>query len=138
VSFKWVFAILGWLVAKGKGMVAGFLFGCLVDYMVRGRRTFRFTYRTFSGEDFRNAQQGTGGAAFSTPYGEKLREAYRTLGIDETATDEEVRQTCRSLVLRYHPDKVATRSESERAAAERIFKMIAEAKDIVFKARGMK
>ncbi len=137
MSFKWVFAILGYIVARGRGLVVGFLFGCLVDYMMRGRQSFRFTYRTFSGEDFRNSQ-GAGGSPFSAVYGERLREAYRTLGIDENVTDEEVRRTCRSLVLRYHPDKVATRSESERAAAERIFKMIAEAKDIVFKARGMK
>ncbi len=118
-------------------MLVGFLFGCLVDYMTRGKSRFYFKYRTFTADDF-SSSQSRAESTSSMVYGEKLREAYRTLGVDEHVSDEEVRQACKRLALRYHPDKVAAQTESERAAAERIFKMIMEAKEIVFKARGMR
>ncbi|MCI5451579.1 J domain-containing protein, partial [bacterium] len=44
----------------------------------------------------------------------------------------------RRLALRYHPDRVASQGEQERAAAERIFQQIGSAKDVIFKARGLK
>ncbi|MBR6128302.1 MAG: J domain-containing protein [Bacteroidaceae bacterium] len=66
-----------------------------------------------------------------------LQEAYRTLGISETATDEEVRQAYRQLALRYHPDRVASQGEAAREAAEKRFREVTEARDIIFRARGI-
>lgn len=139
ISYKWLFALIGYNIARGRGFIAGFLFGCLVDYMV-GRRTVHFTYRKFTQEDFDQYRQyGPYTQQPQQPYaGTRLQEAYKTLGITEDATDDEVRQAYRRLALRYHPDKVASGSEQEREAAERIFRQIGEAKDIIFKARGMK
>lgn len=132
ISYKWIFGLLGYSVARGKGFIAGFLFGWFVDAMV-GRRTVRFTYRRFTEDDF-GQFRGPG-----QPYADtRLQDAYKVLGIAEGVSDDEVRQAYRRLALRYHPDKVASQSEQERAAAERIFRQIGEAKDIIFRARGMK
>lgn len=63
---------------------------------------------------------------------------YRTLGISPTATDEEVRQAYRKLALQHHPDRVANQGEAAKAKAERTFRQITEAKERIFKARGLK
>lgn len=135
ISFKFWFAIAGWRAAGGRGLFLGFLLGCLLD-SIFNRPKIHFTYRTINPEDiFGQYQQQTYQPPLQT---DKLREAYKTLGVGEDATDDEIRQAYRRLALRYHPDRVASQGEQERQAAERIFQQIGEAKDIIFKARGMK
>ena len=70
--------------------------------------------------------------------GSSLDEAYRVLEISPSASDEEVRAAYRRLVLRHHPDKVAALGEDIRRAAEEKMQAINEAKERIFKARGMK
>lgn len=135
ISYKWIFGIIGYNIARGKGFIVGFLFGWFVDSMV-GRKNVHFTYRTFSEEDFKQYQNTYTGA--SPAHDSRLADAYKVLGISPSATDEEVRQAYRRLALRYHPDRVASQGEQERAAAERIFQQIGSAKDVIFKARGLK
>lgn len=67
-----------------------------------------------------------------------LEEAYRTLGISSSATDDEVRKAYRRLALKYHPDKVAQQDEAAREAAAAQFSKITEAKDRIYSARGIK
>ena len=67
-----------------------------------------------------------------------LDEAYRTLGISSSATDDEVRKAYRRLALKYHPDKVAQQDEKAREAAAAQFSKITEAKDRIYAARGIK
>lgn len=69
--------------------------------------------------------------------GKTLDEAYKVLGITPDATDEEVKKAYRKMALLHHPDKVATLGEDVRKAAEQKFKEIGEAKDMIFKARGL-
>lgn len=69
--------------------------------------------------------------------GKTLDEAYKVLGITPDATDDEVKKAYRKMALQHHPDKVATLGEDIRKAAEQKFKEIGEAKDMIFKARGM-
>ena len=42
------------------------------------------------------------------------------------------------MAKKYHPDRVATEDEETRLRAERLFKMVGEAKDMIFKYRGIK
>ena len=88
---------------------------------------------------YTNQQQWSGGPFDSYTYVDsKLSDAYRTLDISETATDDEVRQAYKRLALIYHPDRLASHGEEARLAAERNFQQINQAKDIIFKARGLK
>lgn len=66
-----------------------------------------------------------------------LANAYRVLGVAPTATDDEVRKAYRQLALKHHPDRVASLGEDVRKAAERKFQEVNNAKEIIFKARGL-
>ena len=70
--------------------------------------------------------------------GSSLDEAYKVLGVSPDASDDEVRRAYKKMVLQHHPDRVATLGDDIKAAAEKKFKEIAEAKDRIYAARGMK
>lgn len=70
--------------------------------------------------------------------GSTLEEAYQVLGISPDATDDEVRRAYKKMALENHPDRVATLGDDIKAAAEKKFQKIGEAKERIFKARGMK
>ena len=70
--------------------------------------------------------------------GASLREAYQLMGVSPDATDDEVRRAYKKMALQHHPDRVAHLGEDIRKAAEKKFQEINEAKDRIFKARGMK
>lgn len=69
--------------------------------------------------------------------GSSLDDAYKVLGVAPTATDDEVRKAYRKLALANHPDRVAALGEDIRRAAEKKLQEINEAKERVYKARGM-
>lgn len=133
-SFKFLFAVIGWRIARGWGLLFGFLLGSYVDSMFR-RPTIHFTFRHDPADDFSGYQKDE--RAWQPYVDVTLQEAYRTLGIRSTATDDEVRQAYRELALRYHPDRVASQGEAARAEAERKFREATEARDIIFRARGL-
>lgn len=69
--------------------------------------------------------------------GKSLDDAYAVLGLTKDATDDEVRKAFRKMALQYHPDRVATLGEDVKAAANRKFQEINEAKERIYKARGL-
>ena len=69
--------------------------------------------------------------------GDSLDAAYKVLGVPPTATDDEVRRAYRKLALQHHPDRVATLGEDIRRAAEKKFQEINDAKERIYKARGI-
>ena len=69
--------------------------------------------------------------------GKTLEEAYRVLGVSPDATDDEVKRAYRKMALQYHPDKVAHLGDDVRAAAEKKFKEIGAAKEMIWQARGL-
>lgn len=69
--------------------------------------------------------------------GKTLDDAYAVLGITKDATDEEVRMAYRKMALQYHPDKVATLGDDVKLAAQKKFQEINEAKERIYKARGL-
>ncbi len=70
--------------------------------------------------------------------GTTLDDAYRALGISSNATDDEVRRAYKRMALENHPDRVASLGDDVRRAAEKKFKEINEAKERIYRARGMK
>lgn len=66
-----------------------------------------------------------------------LDDAYKVLGINPSATDEEVKNAYRKMALKHHPDKVAALGEDVRKAAEKKFQEINDAKERIYKARGI-
>ena len=66
-----------------------------------------------------------------------LESAYKVLGVSPDASDSEVKRAYRRLALEHHPDKVAALGEDVRRAAEKKFQKINEAKDRIWKARGL-
>lgn len=69
--------------------------------------------------------------------GKSLDDAYKILEISPDATDDEVRSAYRKLALKHHPDRVATLGEDIRKAAQKKFQEITDARDRIYKARGL-
>ena len=70
-------------------------------------------------------------------YRQQADSAYKVLGIEPTATDDEVRRAYKKMALKYHPDKVATLGEDVQKAAEEKFKKVQQAYEQIKKERGM-
>lgn len=69
--------------------------------------------------------------------GTNLESAYKVLGIDPSASDDEVKAAYRKMALKHHPDRVATLGDDVKKAAEKKFKEINDAKEKIYKARGL-
>lgn len=67
-----------------------------------------------------------------------LYTAYLSLGLNKFATNEEIKKAYRQLAIKYHPDKLTNKSESEIMVASRKFREVTEAYDIIKKERDMK
>lgn len=68
---------------------------------------------------------------------ETLDDAYKVLGISPGATDGEVKKAYRAMALKHHPDRVAALGEDVKRAAEKKFQEINDAKERIYKARGI-
>lgn len=69
--------------------------------------------------------------------GTDLDAAYKVLGVTKDATDNEVKAAYRQMALKHHPDRVATLGEDVKRAAEQKFQEINNAKDMIYKSRGL-
>jgi len=70
--------------------------------------------------------------------GTTIDDDYAVLGITKNATDEEVKRAYKKMALKYHPDRVATLGEDVKAAAQRKFQEINNAKERIYKSRNIK
>ena len=64
--------------------------------------------------------------------------AYKILGIQETATEEEIKKAYRKLAVKYHPDKVQHLGKEFQSGAKEKFQRIQEAYETIKKERGIK
>ncbi|MCR5014870.1 MAG: TerB family tellurite resistance protein [Bacteroidales bacterium] len=63
--------------------------------------------------------------------------AYKILGVDPDASDEEVKKAYREMAKKNHPDLVSNLGEDVRAAAEKKFQEINQAYETIKKQRGL-
>ncbi|SFH59682.1 co-chaperone DjlA [Modicisalibacter xianhensis] len=80
-----------------------------------------------------------GGAQSSAPAGQSLDDAYRILGVDAEASDDEVKKAYRRLMSQNHPDKLAGKGlpDSMREMAEQRTQEIGNAYEQIRKARAV-
>ncbi|MFA5620374.1 MAG: TerB family tellurite resistance protein [Weeksellaceae bacterium] len=62
---------------------------------------------------------------------------YKVIGVEKSATNEEIKKAYRELALRYHPDRVAHLGEEYQKGAKEQFQKIQEAYENIKKQRGM-
>lgn len=67
----------------------------------------------------------------------KVDDAYTILGVDPSASDDEVKKAYREMAKKNHPDKVAYLGDDVRKAAEKKFQEINDAYDRIKKQRGL-
>lgn len=70
--------------------------------------------------------------------GTSLDDAYKLLGVSPDASDDEVKRAYKKMVMQHHPDRVAYLGEDIRKASEKKFKEINDAKERIYKARGIR
>jgi DnaJ like chaperone protein len=63
---------------------------------------------------------------------------YKILGIEESATDDEVKKAYRKMAVAHHPDKVAHMGEEYLKGAQEKFQRIQDAYEAIKKRRGFK
>lgn len=63
---------------------------------------------------------------------------YKVLGVDESATDDEVKKAYRKMAIKFHPDKVAQMGEEYQKGAKEKFQMINDSYEAIKKRRGFK
>lgn len=63
---------------------------------------------------------------------------YKVLGIENNATEDEIKKAYRQMAIRYHPDKVAQLGEEYQKGAKEKFQKIQEAYENIKKQKGMK
>ena len=80
--------------------------------------------------------RASGGSGSSSQSSKK--DPYKVLGLDSTATDEEIKKAYRRLAMKYHPDKVEGLGEEVKKNAEAQFREINEAYETLKTLRGIK
>lgn len=99
------------------------------------------SYQDNSGSSYNNSY-GNDNSSYNGQYQSqsKLDAAYKVLGIDKSASDDEVKKAHRRLMLKYHPDRLASQGLTEemiRMYTEKA-KDIQAAFDLIKKERGIK
>lgn len=151
VFFSLGFSILAWLIANPLILiiVIGIYLYNKKNAPKRGGRTKFYYHSTGTGntqdfeEFFKRAagsgfQYGEGGGYYNqsgTGFG-NIRdrgEDYRTLGIQEGATKEEIKKAYREAVKKHHPDRHVNATESEKLEHEKMIKKINESYENIIK-----
>ena len=84
------------------------------------------------------ARHTAGHTSYGSSYSSTTaKNPYSVLGIEKTATDDEVKKAYRRLAMKFHPDKVEGLGEEVKKNAEQQFREINEAYETIKKQRGI-
>lgn len=84
------------------------------------------------------ARHTAGRTSYGSSYSSTTaKNPYSVLGIEKTATDDEVKKAYRRLAMKFHPDKVEGLGEEVKKNAEQQFREINEAYETIKKQRGI-
>ena len=125
--------------------IIDFLFGvayadgyCSTEEEMQLNRIARLLYVSeFYLNSIRARHAGSSYSRSSSSHTTYTKNPYTVLGIDKSATDEEVKKAYRKLAMKYHPDRVETMGEEIKRNAEKQFKEINEAYETIKNERGM-
>ncbi len=127
----------GGAYAGGQHWSSGGAHGSAGEQKRRGRRAGAGSSRTKGSSS--DSSSG-GGSRWNGGAGGGVRDAnaesYALLGVAVTATTAEVKKAYRKLILKHHPDKMASKSDAEKEAATTKTKQLNAAVDAILKARG--
>ncbi len=99
--------------------------GSYYNYYRKSQEAFQNNYREGSGGKKSTAGQDRPGDAAAA------KDPYTVLGVDKNASQEDIKKAYRQLVNKYHPDKVAHLGDEFQKLADRRFKEIQEAYQIL-------
>ena len=68
---------------------------------------------------------------------ENKRDYYEVLGVDKSASADDIKKAYRKMAMKYHPDKVASAGEEIRQKATEKFRGINEAYESIKRQRGI-
>ena len=91
-------------------------------------RTYSNSSRYYSGSGSGYQSHSRSRASTAESYD---KDPYRVLGIDSSATDDEVRKAYRRMAMKYHPDRVAGMSKEMQRNATEQMKEINRAYDVI-------
>ena len=96
---------------------------------------FYFIHSAFVNGTYR--ERASDGSSYGGPKGASAgRSPYRVLGVEENATEEQIKQSYRTLVKKYHPDRMVKYPPEEQQAAKEKFVEIQDAYERIKKQRG--
>ena len=115
------------------------IWGLLVRYLYTQKKkaSSYYNYYRKSQEAFKNNYRQSGGGNESRAGKDRPKDAtaaqdpYSVLGVDKNASQEDIKKAYRELVNKYHPDKVAHLGDEFQKLADRRFKEIQQAYQIL-------
>ena len=135
---KWILAIYGYRHGGFWMMIWFFFLGTMIEGFFTRKKRAKQADEFFQQQANYQRRYQRYRQTYQRPQeANSLRKAYQTLGVPPTATDDEVRQAYRKHAMQNHPDRVAQMSEEIRQVAHRKFQEVTEAKDLIFRHRGI-
>jgi DnaJ like chaperone protein len=107
-----------------------FVLGLLFRYLYKQKKqqqAARAQHQYFYQNQRNRQEAGEQAGADRTEHHDRPRSPYEILGVDPTASLEDIKKAYRSLAGKYHPDKVAHLGDEFRRMAEQRFKEIQQA-----------